>query len=373
MEKSLGSQFKKAREEKKITLKQAVTETNITIRHLQALENDDYTMFPSRTYVLGFIRSYAAYLGLDSEELVQVYKNNMLMRSSLPLKELTKPSVTILDYINSYLKILLIPIVVIGTGVLVYKFVSERNITPQNTVSSSEENNYSLEQYLIDSGKIPNEKTDSVSFRKDSLIALVRKNEGIDFLVQNTEVYVVLKNIEYKSLKNELSRANLQIYPGKSNFFLDENNPKQISLPLIPKKLSFELVGVTPNNIKINVKIIGGNKGYQEDEATSQNEQVLKSENFTINLRAKATGQNYVEFYIDGKKKKKGMLSIGEVLYFQADNSIQMKIGDAGAIEVIINGKSFKEGRRGQQINKIIRKVKDPLDQLKYRLEIKDT
>src|SRR5262249_25420637 len=42
--------------------------------HLEAIEDNDFTRLPGRTYAIGFVRSYARYLGLDAEVMVQRFK-----------------------------------------------------------------------------------------------------------------------------------------------------------------------------------------------------------------------------------------------------------------------------------------------------------
>lgn len=74
----------KARNEKGIDLDQAVQDTNISKTFLQGLESDNYSDFPAETYVLGFLRNYAAYLGLDPEEVVRLYKQTKLQESEIP-------------------------------------------------------------------------------------------------------------------------------------------------------------------------------------------------------------------------------------------------------------------------------------------------
>ena len=49
--------------------------------HLEALEEDRVEDLPGRTYALGFVRSYAQYLGLDANELAERYKHDMTGRS----------------------------------------------------------------------------------------------------------------------------------------------------------------------------------------------------------------------------------------------------------------------------------------------------
>lgn len=65
-----GQRLKAARRAKGIELSQIAAETRIPQRHLIAIENDDYSAMPSRTYAIGFTRTYARVLELDENELL---------------------------------------------------------------------------------------------------------------------------------------------------------------------------------------------------------------------------------------------------------------------------------------------------------------
>lgn len=45
--------------------------------HLEAVEEDRLENLPGRTYAIGFVRSYAGYLGLDATEMVERYKQEI--------------------------------------------------------------------------------------------------------------------------------------------------------------------------------------------------------------------------------------------------------------------------------------------------------
>ena len=350
------------------------------MRHIEALELGNFHLFPGETYTIGFLRSYAFYLGLDTEKIIQHYKNEMMVNIDTPIKELTQASVKPIDYFVNYLKYVVLAGVVILISVFVLDYF---DVSPKNLVVKEDEKTFnaefSIEDYLKESGKVPNEKTESVNFTNGILFALVKIGEGIDFPLKNNEVYIVLKKLHYKTVENENNKVELEIYPGKQKVELSEAVPALLHFPWLARKIKLNLLGATPHNIKIKVTQLGSNEQYNEeynaqksDQADSEQER-LKPENFTINLIVRTTAENYVEFYIDGEQKKRGLLPVGEVLHFKANDSIQMKIGDAGSIEVVVNGKPLKKGKKGQQINKIIRKVRDPVEQLKFRLEIKDT
>ena len=49
--------------------------------HLEALEEDRLEALPGRTYAVGFVRSYADYLGLDAVHCVERFKAEIAGRS----------------------------------------------------------------------------------------------------------------------------------------------------------------------------------------------------------------------------------------------------------------------------------------------------
>lgn len=70
----LGERLRAARESQGIGLAQAAVETRILQRYLVALEDGDFQHLPGDVYARGFIRNYGAYLGLPTEELIELYR-----------------------------------------------------------------------------------------------------------------------------------------------------------------------------------------------------------------------------------------------------------------------------------------------------------
>jgi cytoskeleton protein RodZ len=52
-------------------------ETKIRAKYLRALENEQWDVLPGPTYVKGFLRTYARYLGLDADALVDEYRRSI--------------------------------------------------------------------------------------------------------------------------------------------------------------------------------------------------------------------------------------------------------------------------------------------------------
>ncbi|AEJ62425.1 transcriptional regulator, XRE family [Spirochaeta thermophila DSM 6578] len=108
---SLGAVLKNAREEKGISLYQAEKDTFILRRYLEALEAEDFSAFPGETYLMGFLKSYAEYLGLDPQRMVSLYRNIRLQEQEPPIEDLVGRPRSFPWWI------LLVVLLVIGVGV----------------------------------------------------------------------------------------------------------------------------------------------------------------------------------------------------------------------------------------------------------------
>lgn len=73
----LGQLLKKARLEKGLTLDDVQEATKIRKRYLEAIEEGDYKVLPGSFYVRAFIKTYAETVGLNPDELLQFYRNDI--------------------------------------------------------------------------------------------------------------------------------------------------------------------------------------------------------------------------------------------------------------------------------------------------------
>ncbi len=65
---SVGSYLRQERERRNISLESVAKVTRITLQNLEALERDDFRLLPAPVFTRGFLRTYAAYLGIDPKE-----------------------------------------------------------------------------------------------------------------------------------------------------------------------------------------------------------------------------------------------------------------------------------------------------------------
>ena len=70
---SLGNTFKTARESQGLTLGQMASRTRIQEPHLKALEEGSFEQLPEQVFTKGFVRAYARSLNLDEEECLRLF------------------------------------------------------------------------------------------------------------------------------------------------------------------------------------------------------------------------------------------------------------------------------------------------------------
>jgi cytoskeletal protein RodZ len=74
----IGNSLREARERRGIDFAQAEVATKIRGKYLRALEEEQFALLPAQTYVKGFLRTYAEYLGLDGQLYVDEFNSRFV-------------------------------------------------------------------------------------------------------------------------------------------------------------------------------------------------------------------------------------------------------------------------------------------------------
>ncbi|MBI2861389.1 MAG: helix-turn-helix domain-containing protein [Chloroflexi bacterium] len=88
---TLGELLRAARQSKGLSLEQVERTTRIHRRHLEAFEEGNLSELPPAPYVLGLVRTYARYVGLDPEEVVHRFPVQVQRRRTPGLYPVTHP------------------------------------------------------------------------------------------------------------------------------------------------------------------------------------------------------------------------------------------------------------------------------------------
>src|SRR5881227_2302499 len=75
----IGSSLREARLRQALDFPEIEQNTKIRGKYLRALEDEQFEVLPAQTYVKGFLRSYAEYLGLDGQLYVDEYNSRYVV------------------------------------------------------------------------------------------------------------------------------------------------------------------------------------------------------------------------------------------------------------------------------------------------------
>ena len=125
----IGEALREARESKNLTLRDAENATKIRMKYLEDLENENFANLPGRAYAIGFLKTYAKYLQIEDQALVEEYKATNRTEEYLQ-NQRVKSSVTktiVKDFQSKLYRILLIVVAIallVGTNFLYNKWAS---------------------------------------------------------------------------------------------------------------------------------------------------------------------------------------------------------------------------------------------------------
>src|SRR5690242_20637562 len=75
----IGNSLREARLRQHLDFPEIEQATKIRGKYLRALEDEQFEVLPAQTYVKGFLRSYAEYLGLDGQLYVDEYNSRFVV------------------------------------------------------------------------------------------------------------------------------------------------------------------------------------------------------------------------------------------------------------------------------------------------------
>jgi transcriptional regulator with XRE-family HTH domain len=87
---SLGQDLKRERELRGISLKEIADTTRISLRFLQALEENHLDRIPGEFFIRAILRSYAKSIGLDENQVLNKYQEIVIFQEQLQYKEAKK-------------------------------------------------------------------------------------------------------------------------------------------------------------------------------------------------------------------------------------------------------------------------------------------
>ena len=362
---SYGAILKKAREEKMLDFATIERDTFISKKYLEALEAEETSEFPGEAHLVGFLKNYASYLGVDVDEVLKYYHAKKIQEAPIPdgLIEKQKPAYVLpLIIIFSVLGVLLLVALIVFLLVGLPKIKSEhQQIIEQSTKAK---------QYTLSESGLTKRL-----YKGDQIFVPTGEGEGNIILTVNKTI------------------GNLSLETPGGNQFLDLSEERELDINgdgnadiivyLSDISASDETRGaevrlLPKNGAEISSQVAGAQETSVETvvEAVSKNvKQTLILEDnraypFTVNVSFR--GACIFRHRVDNKEVIEDYYTNGDNFPITANNGIRLWMSNINAIkiQVIANSKTFdlEVGKAGQVKVEDIKWVKD--GEGKYRLVV---
>jgi cytoskeletal protein RodZ len=126
----IGNSLREARLRQGLEIPRIEAETKIRGKYLRALEEEQFEVLPGDTYVKGFLRTYADYLGLEGQLYLDEYNSRFTTAEEAPVAQSTTPRRRSRPVESNFIVIALAGIVAVTVLVLVG--LREAGEDPQN-------------------------------------------------------------------------------------------------------------------------------------------------------------------------------------------------------------------------------------------------
>ncbi|MBI3395763.1 MAG: helix-turn-helix domain-containing protein [Spirochaetia bacterium] len=346
--KRVGSILKEAREGRKLTIKEVARDTNITPRYVEALENEDYTQFPGETYTLGFLRTYSDYLGLDTEQIINLYRGLQIDQTQTPLKELTRQGYS-LPSIGG--RNVMIAGGVLGAILLVILVITSGIFRGAGSGLSSD-----------DDASCKGREVVSVTIPQQGAPARVEnlsQQNALKMAVDSGNIKICLNQVKKNPQGPPVVFFDVRIND-ESNYSFRAAEGEAVTLgPSLREFSSFAReIKITPRgagDVSARIQIESG-----ESVKTADNKTAGAGE---IQVTLQFVNDSYFEWTDDGNVHTGLQLAGGETRTLEAKNRLEIKVGDAGSVRIMRDGYPAKMAGPPGRIAKIVyKKVPDPLD-----------
>ena len=235
---SFGAMLQQARKNKQLSLEDAAAELFILKRHLQALENENFSEMPQAAFARGFVINYAKFLGLDPVKIASsfdaAYPTELKSRSSNNIESPLRPMGTLQR--DTHNRIRFNPLLIVAViGVIILAIFLFRMVTNASKENNEQPVNTSEDISAIEQaqGAAINSDTNGVSASGSALNLGGESTAAATLDVKLTDAtVVVITDASGSNLMNGSQTAGDYKLSGMPPFNVQIDNVKNVSLML---------------------------------------------------------------------------------------------------------------------------------------------
>ncbi|WP_319558784.1 helix-turn-helix domain-containing protein [Marispirochaeta sp.] len=346
---SIGEKLRSRRIEEGYSLDQVCRDTNIAKSYLEALEQEDFAAFPGEPYLIGFLRNYSDYLGLDVNEMISLYKNFKIQEQPVPMDEL------LVKQGPSPVLFVLLGVFVIAAAVLGVLFFprlktsSSSNVEPavvQETVKeapvAADESVFLFSDEIIEQRFNTGTRIELPDLGPDYSITLVAADEEVLLSLSGEEASLKLGEERRLDLNGD-GRDDL-------NLLIRDIDPAAGTVVL---RLDKAVTG--PQQASVNTEDIPVGTAQIASRTLSPRVIYRASSPEVITLTAAFRGNCLLRYEYDDEPRQERFFQRDEVLRLSFSNTLKVWASNGGAVQGRIKGEDVSLGRSGQVVARLLK------------------
>lgn len=357
---SYGDLLKRTREARAIDLDTASYETTITLPYLTALESEDEGVFPGEPYMLGFMRTYAQYLGLSPDNLCALYRAKKLQEAPTP------EGLIVHEKPRYYWPVIIVAIIAVmsamGFGILyilkMHKASLEeaaKSVVADDTVKTATyeitDNAQNLRVYVGD------------QFRLDGVVLTVSDTmANLGIICPVGTLYTALSEENALDVDGD-NKSDIIVYVSDISL-TDSNRGAQVRVLRANGLGADVLAAIETIDTSATTAELGNHKPvevFRDNRA------------YPFTLNGNFRGSCLFRYKVDRKEAFETYFTTGEIVTMTANNGIRLWISNSNAVKlsVIADGRNYDLaiGKAGQVLFEDVKWIKDTADG-KYKLVI---
>ncbi|MBQ1984622.1 MAG: helix-turn-helix domain-containing protein [Spirochaetaceae bacterium] len=350
---SFGEILRTTRESKGIDIPKAERETSISKEYIIALETENVSAFPGEPYLIGFLRNYSEYLGLDSKKLISLYKAKMIQESPIPEGLLKSDP-------PRFLKPLIISLasaVVLAAIVLVCVFAFKKEPESENAILTEAKKGA---EYQLTA--MPIQKR----IYKDDILKVIINNETVELTVSGTKNFLTLNTpvgLQIIELGEEIElnvdgkdKNDIVVFLSDISKNDEQKGAEVRMFTLDPSQVAKVEPTVNVGEIPLASEI---------EQKKSSNQIVLFEGNraYPFTIDATFRGACLFRYAPDRKDSVEDYFTTGDRFVTTVNNTIRVWMSNANALKLQVIGdgrtESIEVGRPGQVLVQDIKWIKD--------------
>jgi cytoskeletal protein RodZ len=356
---SVGARLRQSRESRGYTLEQIARDTHIAKRFLAALEDEEYDVMPGEPYLLGFLRTYAGYLGLDPEETVSLYHNTQLQEQPPPIDELisTKPAVPIG-------RVLIIAAIVVAVGLGIYFSIVSGVFAGDENDEPAVEN---PEPTVTFDG-------DRIEMEGEIIEQRFAQGDAVLVPVQGEQVPVLISEIG-DELQLQFS-GRTSIVPVGQEISLDLNEDERSDLRVLVRSIepngdppsvvmrwdrgsgpAAQITGADPVERTADTPVVGSTTEPTRQQSARVIAEFDDPDEFVVDVRFE--GYTLFRYEVDSEPRVEQYFQQGENLRVSAQEQIKLWASNAASVRLRVAGRDVVLGEAGEVTAGLIAWVPD--------------